>query len=344
MPGSCAPAGRRPSRRRAGGPRRASRPTGPADQSAVRGAGRVAVTGDLHRGGFLYYQAKTSRRNLTFPSCPPSGPRRNVRPIRTRRWPSSCRSGAGGCTSCCGGAPTSPSPGRGRCPGGRCCPTRRWAPRSARQLASKVEVTPPGAPRAAGDPQRPRPGPPRAHGRHRLPRPGAQRPRPRAARRHRLAPRRRPAADGVRPRLDRRVGPRAAAGQALVHQRRVRPRAADLHDRGTAGHLRRRPRVRGHRHEPAAGAAAPRASWSPRARWPRPGRAAGGRRCCTASRWPALEVTDPFAVLRPPGARFRAGRFGTGARGPAMRPAGEVVLGRRGRVRHLAESLRFPGG
>ena len=70
--------------------------------------------------------------------------------------------------------------------------------------------------------------------------------------------RRRPAGDRVRPRLDRRVGARPAAGQALVHQCRVRPRAADLHDRGAARHLRRRARLRGDRHQPAAGAAAPR--------------------------------------------------------------------------------------
>ena len=75
------------------------------------------------------------------------------------------------------------------------------------------------------------------------------------------------------------AGPRAAAGEALVHERRVRARAADLHDLGAARPLPRRARPRRLGDEPPARARAPPAARADRrAARSRPGRrAAGGR-------------------------------------------------------------------
>ena len=57
----------------------------------------------------------------------------------------------------------------------------------------------------------------------------------------------------LRPRADRARRPRAAAGQAVVHEHRLRARAGDLHDVGAVGDLHRRARLPGRPHEPAAG-------------------------------------------------------------------------------------------
>ena len=64
--------------------------------------------------------------------------------------------------------------------------------------------------------------------------------------------------DRVRPRRDRALGPRAAARQALVHQRRLRARPCDVHARRAARDLRRGARARGVGDEPQARAAATR--------------------------------------------------------------------------------------
>ena len=69
---------------------------------------------------------------------------------------------------------------------------------------------------------------------------------------HRLAPRPGPAPDRVRPRVDRPIGTRAAAGQAVLYQHRLRPGPGDLHDRPAAGHLRRFRRSRDLSDQPAA--------------------------------------------------------------------------------------------
>ena len=62
------------------------------------GRAGVAVTGPPSSGVSVLSGENLVEQTLAFPSCPPSGPHRNVRPIRTTRWPSCCRSGAGGCT------------------------------------------------------------------------------------------------------------------------------------------------------------------------------------------------------------------------------------------------------
>ena len=165
--------------------------------------------------------------------------------------------------------------------------------------------------------------PARAHRGDGLPGAHPRRPRPGAARRHRLASGRRPADDGIRPRLDRRLGARAAAGQALVHEHRLRPRAADLLHRRAAGDLRGRARLRGDRDEPAAGAAAPRGAGADGRDRAARSRRWAARRCSTGSRARRWQVTDPFAVS---GRR----RLDRERQGPERR--------------ELADPLRFPGG
>src|SRR5215472_5168912 len=56
----------------------------------------------------------------------------------------------------------------------------------------------------------------------------------------------------VRPWVDHRLGTGAAAGEAVLHQHRLRAGAADVHDLTAAGHLRRRARPPGVGHQPAA--------------------------------------------------------------------------------------------
>ena len=63
---------------------------------------------------------------------------------------------------------------------------------------------------------------------------------------------------GVRPRRDRPRGPRAAPGEALVLERRLRARAGDVHPRRAARGLRRGARPRGVGDEPPPRAGAPR--------------------------------------------------------------------------------------
>ena len=83
-----------------------------------------------------------------------------------------------------------------------------------------------------------------------------------------LAPGRQPPAARVRPRADRARRPRAPAREALVHERRLRARARDVHDLRAPRPLPRRARPRRLVDEPPARAPPP-----PPAR-PRPARAA----------------------------------------------------------------------
>ena len=105
--------------------------------------------------------------------------------------------------------------------------------------------------------------------------------------------------DRIRPRRDRPRGPRAAAREALVLEHRLRARTTNVHARGASRRVRSRARLRGLRDEPEARAA--------------PARCDRVDRRTTRTRphgWPAcrgvpfpeppVEVTDPFAVLRPP--------------------------------------------
>ena len=100
---------------------------------------------------------------------------------------------------------------------------------------------------------------------------------------------------------DRARRPRAAAREALVHEPRLRARARGVHDLRAARPLRGRARPRRLGDEPAARAPAPRRARAHRGP-PRAGprRAAGPPRSIRF-RSRALEITDQFAVLRPPG-------------------------------------------
>ena len=113
-------------------------------------------------------------------------------------------------------------------------------------------------PGAAGDPQRSAAGPAGPRPGHGLPGPGGRR---RAAAHpagYRVAPGPGPAAHRVRPRVDRRVRPRPAARQAVLHQHRLRPGRRDLHHCAAPRHLRRLGRPSGLGDQPAAGADPPR--------------------------------------------------------------------------------------
>ena len=122
---------------------------------------------------------------------------------------------------------------------------------------------------------------------------------PTAARGHRLAPGRRPAADtaldhGV---IVERALP-AAAGQALLHQHRLRAGAGRIHHRRAAQGLRDRARAR-RRPTNLQRILTRRGMLEPTGTTAPPGRPAAGRPRCTGSRR-ELRVTDPFAAFRPP--------------------------------------------
>ena len=116
---------------------------------------------------------------------------------------------------------------------------------------------------------------------------------------HRLAPRPGPAPDRVRPRVDRPIGARAAAGQAVLYQHRLRPGPGDLYDRPVARHLRRLRGPPDLSDQPAADPDPPR-----RHRGHSRGRPAdpAGGRPATLYRFATrtLVVTNPFAAFRPP--------------------------------------------
>ena len=108
-----------------------------------------------------------------------------------------------------------------------------------------------------------------------------------------------PSANGVRPRPDRAGRPRSSARQALVLEHRIRARAGDVHAGGAPRHLRGCARVRGLLDEPQA---CPASAWRDRGRRQRRAHGPAGGRPAELYRFcgQRLEVTDPFAVLRPP--------------------------------------------
>ena len=171
-----------------------------------------------------------------------------------------------------------------------------------RHLAAKVDVRELAHLEQLETRQRPRPQPAALGARDRLPRARPERRRPGAARRHALASGRQPPGARVRPRADRARGPRAAPGEALVHEHRLRARAGELHDLRAARPLPRGARPRRLGDEPPARARAP----APARRAPgtrrEPGPAGGRPAALYGFRTRALEITDQFAVLRPPSA------------------------------------------
>ena len=187
-PGSCAPGGRRPSRAasRRTSARQASHWSG--DQLEAVGAGSVAVTGTSGRGGFLPMRRKPRGQTVTFPLVTSvwSSPDRPAYPHHALAAVLQVR--AARLHVMLWRRANDPFAGAWALPG-RAAAGRRDARRVGRPAAG-VEGggDAPGAPRAAGDPQRPGARPPRADGRHRLPRAVPSRPRPGAPRGHRLAP------------------------------------------------------------------------------------------------------------------------------------------------------------
>ena len=95
---------------------------------------------------------------------------------------------------------------------------------------------------------------------------------------------------------------RAAAREALVHEHRLRARAADVHAQRAPRRLRGGARLRRVGDEPEARARPARRARAD-GRAPRPGRAGGRPAEEFAFAGQALEITDPFAALRPPGLR-----------------------------------------
>ena len=141
----------------------------------------------------------------------------------------------GACTSCSGSAAPPPSTACGRCPADRSAPASAsapppgatWPPRSTSPTSRTSSSWRPAA-IPARDPR----GRVLATAYLALVAADVE---PADPRGHRVAPGRRAAADRVRPRLDHRVGARTAAGQAVLHQHRLRPGAGHVHDRPAAG-------------------------------------------------------------------------------------------------------------
>ena len=117
---------------------------------------------------------------------------------------------------------------------------------------------------------------------------------------HALASARRAPGARVRPRGDPPQRARTAPRETLVHEPRLRPRAAALHARRAARHLRRGARPSGERDEPPARPAAAPAARGHRASVGTTGAGGGRPAAIYRFRRARLEVTDQFAVLRPP--------------------------------------------
>ena len=117
---------------------------------------------------------------------------------------------------------------------------------------------------------------------------------------HGLASRRRASAHGVRPRGDHAVGPRAAAGEALLHERRLRARARRRSRSPSCATCTQPRSATRSRQRTSSACCCGAACSSRRASGALRAASAAGRRPCSASARRELEVTDPFAVLRPP--------------------------------------------
>ena len=134
---------------------------------------------------------------------------------------------------------------------------RRLDPVSARPQGRRGRTL---VARAARDGRRARSSPRRVAACDRLPRARSARARPGAAARYVVAPRRPAArANGLRPPPDRARRARTPAGEALVHQHRLRAGAPLLLDLGAVLHLHGRARLSGRSHQPAPRARAARA-------------------------------------------------------------------------------------
>ena len=208
------------------------------------------------------------------------------------------------------GPALAPGPAAVRRPLGaaRRCARRRDAgeldPASPRGQGRRQRAVPP---RAAGDPRRPGERT-RDDG---LPRARSRRNRPDRAGRHRMALGRPAADDGLRPRGVRARRPRPAAGEALVHESRLRPGAGDVHRLGAARRSTRSPWATRSRRPTCSACCCAAACSSPRASAGRlaaravapPRSSASGRptsRSPTSSRCCALRLTKRRP--EPPGA------------------------------------------
>ena len=171
-----------------------------------------------------------------------------------------------------------PYAGRWALPGGRLDPDETLEESIRRHLAEKVDVRELAHLEQLETRSEPARNPAERELATALPRPRPHRRRPRGARRHALAPGHAPAGARLRPRRDHLRRPRAPAGEALLHERRLRARAGDVHDLGAARDLPRRARPRRLGDEPPARAPAPAGDRADR-RAPLPGargRPAGG--------------------------------------------------------------------
>ena len=292
------PRRRRPGRRSCSScdarPSRARAPTRPAS-AAARAAERPAtpapttMTSELSRFCLTIDNLETESTWLTTL-------RRKPRPTPCSRPSSRC--GRGGCRRCSGSGRASRSRPAGRCRAGRWRRTRRsrsrcggtWRRRSTcgrcRTSSSSRRGATRSATRRVGSSQ------PRILG---LVPSGLD-----PASRKTPAGTRSASCPSSRTTTRRSCSAREnGCAEALVHESRLRARTAELHARRAARSLRRRARAsRGGDEPPARAAPAPAARAHRRARH----YGAGGGRPAAIYRFSAaaLEITDQFAVLRPP--------------------------------------------
>ena len=228
------------------------------------------------------------------PTVPPSRPR--------SPWPRCSRSGTACCRRCCGNARSSRSRAPGRSPGGVLAPDETLEASIRRHLAAKVdlgEVAHLEQVATYGDPGRNPVEWEIATAYLGLVPLGVD---PSVPRRHGLASGRRPSPDRLRPRRDHPLGARPAARQAVVLEHRLRPRAGDVHAERAPRRLHGGARLRRLGDEPQARARPPRRARADR-RPPRSGPSGGRPAEEFAFAGQALEITDPFAALRPPDLR-----------------------------------------
>ncbi len=247
--------------------------------------------GDVACRGVFASQAITSAPECTrLPT-----PRRKLRRMRCSRPCSRC--GTGGFRRCSGSARGSRTQRAWALPGGALAADETLEESMRRHLAEKVDVRELShleQLETLSDPER---NPARRELATGVSRPRAGGRRPAGPGGHALASGRRAPRARVRPRGDPPQRARAAAREALVHEPRLRARAAELHARRAARSLRRRARSSRHRDEsPARPAPAP-----PAARTPASGgtTASGGGRPAAIYRFRNSRAGDHRSVRRP---------------------------------------------